>query len=212
MALERRHPAAWVGPRRAALFLVALAALLPGCKEEEGLRRSESTPPEAAEVRPPAGPAKERILGAIVPVGGQDGGWWFFKLKGPAEAVAAQRADFDRFIASVRFTDDAKKPFAWTLPEGWKEQPADPKLPGGIATLAIEGKVPLQLTVSRAGGTLLMNVNRWRGQVGLGPVSPVELDKVAEYRTVAGRTFVCVDLAGPGGDGKSMIPPFAKGH
>jgi hypothetical protein len=40
------------------------------------------------------------ILGAMVPQGGDQ---LYFKLMGPAEAVAAQKAAFDKFLASVKF-------------------------------------------------------------------------------------------------------------
>jgi hypothetical protein len=61
-------------------------------------------------------------------------------------------------------------------PEGWKEIPASP--PFSFAKFAVEreGK-KLDVSVSTAGGTLLANVNRWRGQIGL---SEVDAEQLAE--------------------------------
>jgi hypothetical protein len=42
-----------------------------------------------------------RILAVLVPRGGET---WFFKMKGPPDAVVRQKAAFETFIGSVRFT------------------------------------------------------------------------------------------------------------
>lgn len=42
------------------------------------------------------------MIAAIVPTPAQGDAKWFFKLVGPEKSVEAARADFDRFIASVR--------------------------------------------------------------------------------------------------------------
>ena len=53
----------------------------------------------ASEGKPEQVPA--RMLGFILPHGADV---WSFKLQGPPDAVAAQEAAFDQFVASVRFT------------------------------------------------------------------------------------------------------------
>ena len=58
----------------------------------------------------------------------------------------------------------------WILPKGWSEAH-----PGGMryATLtpAVQGKVDVSVVVlAGAAGGELSNANRWRGQIGLGPV------------------------------------------
>ncbi len=64
---------------------------------------------------------------------------------------------------------------AWTLPKGWEQSVA-----GGMryATLKAPAKGKLDVSVvvlpGPAGGELA-NVNRWRGQIGLGPIDAVEL-------------------------------------
>ena len=63
----------------------------------------------------------------------------------------------------------------WTLPKGWTES-----RPGGMryATLTapVQGKLDISVVVlaGQAGGEL-GNVNRWRGQIGLGPIDEATL-------------------------------------
>jgi hypothetical protein len=47
-----------------------------------------------------------RILAVSVPHGGQT---WFFKMTGQAEVVGRERDNFEAFVASVRFSDSARK-------------------------------------------------------------------------------------------------------
>ncbi len=46
----------------------------------------------------------QRILGAMLPHGDET---WFFTLKGPADLVGKQQANFEAFISSVRFGGEA---------------------------------------------------------------------------------------------------------
>ena len=56
-------------------------------------------------------------------------------------------------------------------------------------------------------GSDAANVNRWRGQVGLSPVSPDELKKSAENVEAAGQPAQLYDIAGqnPGSGGAERI-------
>jgi hypothetical protein len=56
------------------------------------------TGPDAA---PGADKPRQRILAAVIPATGRT---WFFKLMGPADVVAAQKANFDAFVDSVKFS------------------------------------------------------------------------------------------------------------
>ena len=71
---------------------------------------------------------------------------------------------------------------AWKLPEGWIEMPAGQMR---VASFNVKGPDGKQADVSviplpGAAGGDFANVNRWRGQVGLQPVSEEELAKLAE--------------------------------
>ena len=59
----------------------------------------------------------------------------------------------------------------WEVPSGWKEVPGGQFL---VAKFALTGAADAQASVNVSmspgdGGGLLANVNRWRGQLGLGP-------------------------------------------
>jgi hypothetical protein len=58
-------------------------------------------------------------------------------------------------------------------------------------------------------GTLLMNVNRWRDEVGIARVTEAELPKVTTEVLHGGTKAYKVDFTGPGG--KKKMPPFAGG-
>jgi hypothetical protein len=184
-----------LGPRRISFALFAALGLLfcGGCRPQFGIEHSEVTLPEAVKADPKV-QVKERIFGAIVPAGNDK--WWFFKMMGPADVMESQRSKFDRFVESLKFPEDEMP--VWIAPEGWTEQHGK----GGfnIAEFRIEtAKEPLKLTVSNAGGSLKGNIDRWRGQVGLEPLTALQVESSYQKRMIHGRIVLIVDLAGPGG-------------
>ena len=109
------------GPAMCVAF-VALALLLPGCKEESihsyvapKAKPISMTPPMTA-----SGPAEPtRMLAAILR---QPEKTWFFKLTAPPEEAAALREQFGQFVASTTFTNDQP---SWEVPEDWIETPGN---------------------------------------------------------------------------------------
>lgn len=89
---------------------------------------------------------------------------------------------------------------AWKIPAGWKEQPPSSMRVGSFLFRADNDQsadisvVPLS---GEAGG-LLANVNRWRGQINLGPVTEEELAKSAQKIQPSGREMILVDFANQG--------------
>ena len=82
----------------------------------------------------------------------------------------------------------------WTVPEGWKETAGNEF---SLAAFAVsDGTMSIKTTVSRAGGDLLQNLNRWRGQLGLEPWSQAEMTKSAKVLSVDGSDGTLVDLVG----------------
>ncbi len=65
----------------------------------------------------------------------------------------------------------------WSVPDSWSESADVPSM--RLATLVIEDESgPVEVAISRFAGDvggMLANVNRWRGQIGLGPVTEAEL-------------------------------------
>jgi hypothetical protein len=104
----------------------------------------------------------------------------------------------------------AKPPhMTYTVPDGWN-QSAD-LVPMSVLTFVIgDGNQQAKCTVSPfrgpAGG-LLANVNRWRGQVGLGPTDEDHIPKEVREIEVAGQPAYYVDLSGPeaAGDKRQRI-------
>jgi hypothetical protein len=175
------------------------------------------TGPDAGADKP-----RQRMLAAVVPSGGKT---WFFKLVGPADVVEGQKGNFDAFVRSVRFsaapetasaaavekTNPASQPsgagatasvptkITWdALPPGWTAGPA--AQPPRVATLKIEangqqGELAVTRFPGNAVGSFGDNVNRWRGQLGLGPAADVS-SYVPKVRNLGGEQWAVVDVAG----------------
>lgn len=66
----------------------------------------------------------------------------------------------------------------WTVPAGWTEDP-EPRQMRLATYMAPDPDGLVEVAVSRFSGRVggdLANINRWRGQMGLGPVAESELD------------------------------------
>ncbi|MCX6923794.1 MAG: hypothetical protein NT154_11385 [Verrucomicrobia bacterium] len=163
---------------------------------------------------------KSRILAAITR---RDGTAWFFKVTGDDTLVAEQKLAFIEFLKSVTFqvaTAQAQLPPShpptdmmsqagaaassgqpkpnWEVPTAWKE------IPGGqflVAKFVLTGAANAQANVNVSmspgeGGGLLANVNRWRGQLGLGPVADADLAKATQSLDLPAGKASLADIAG----------------
>jgi hypothetical protein len=180
--------------------LLTAAGLLVslGCGPNEPIRTYEVPKPEGTG---PAG-GDFRILGAMFPA---DDPQWFFKLTGKADALAAHEAEFDKFLASVRFPAGPEKPPAYDLPDGWRSEG-----PRGMRADTVRfgpADSPLELTVIAAMGGAQENVKRWAGQ--LGTTTDFARD-TREITTKEGVKGVRVDLTGPKDPGAGG--PFMGGR
>lgn len=207
-------------PRSIILFnLLAIFAAASGCGQNEEIRRY--TVPKQEEIDQLAGnlpaadkggPASseasesQRMLAAIALRPSQA---WFFKFVGDPKGVAEHADEFNAFLKSVHFSDDATP--EWSLPAGWTRQAGNQFR---YATLAIDG-TSLEVSVSALdwSGTeeteyVLSNINRWRGQVGLDPIAANELAEETKQIEIADGTATLVDFTGHGSSA-SMSPPFA---
>jgi hypothetical protein len=168
-------------------FLLGFALLvLSGCQEADEIRQYQ-----APRVEYP----KARLLGAIVP---RKDYFWFFKLEGPPDAVAAHEKNYERFIQSLRFSSDEKEPLTWTVPDDWRHQ----RGPGDrYATFHMTAKgTSLELTVrplDAKANSVFDNVNRWRAGLDLYKVGDEqELAKVIKKIKVENEDVVLVDILG----------------
>lgn len=117
---------------------------------------------------------------------------WFYKISGDDALVTAQKDAFLQFLKSVHFeAASAAAPSTpshsgsgagWKVPAEWTEES-----PGAmqVAKFQVPAKesataeVTVSVFPSDTGGDLA-NVNRWRGQIGLGPVDEQGLVKVVQ--------------------------------
>lgn len=199
------------------LPLVCLAALacFGGCRPQARITKYTVPKPELIDpTLTAAGEGKpQQTLAAIVPV---EKTGWFFKLTGPPDVVGSARSDFDAFIASLKFAGQPEPKPEWKMPPGWKEQAG-----AGLrfATISIPADPqPLELTViplprpeeQDEQTFLLSNINRWREQLTLPPLSAEQMAEQAKKVKLGDYTATVVDFSGrSSGSGMSASAPFA---
>ncbi len=158
----------------------------------------------------------QRLLGAIVPHGGAT---WFFKLTGPEALVARKKPAYLEFLRTVKPASDpspassvpasagtaASAPeqadhlgLKWTAPAHWVSKPASAMR---RATYAVSGEngASADFSVTAFPGAVggeLANINRWRGQLALPPLTESELPAATEHLTVNGLSVMLVELTG----------------
>lgn len=131
---------------------------------------------------------------------------WIVKLEGHMQKSGMGRAPFAGQAAASRepragtpsrgpAQNRAATPFDCEIPEGWTVAQA------GQFQLAVyevrDGDRQVTISVSAAGGELAANVNRWREQVQLVPLTAAELDKEVRKIKVDGHEGSYVEAVGP---------------
>lgn len=112
--------------------------------------------------------------------------------------VAGTKITLANFVSADRPTSRptvaARGTPKWTVPETWTEAPGNEF---SIAAFSVtDGSKSVKTTVSQAGGDLLQNLNRWRGQLGLEPWSAGEMAKGSKQLPVDGGSGTFVELVG----------------
>lgn len=191
----------------------AISFAMVGCAEPESIRSVDE--PKPTRPLPPELPAEQkkfRTLAAMLPQNaghGADayGQWWFFKFSGPVEVVSANEPAFHALVQSAQLSQ-GESPLIWDNPPGWV---SGDKVEGRYATLKLGGNnSSTEITVNSAGGSVLMNVNRWRAQLGLEEVSASALESVIAVRSVNQRVVVFVDVTGPKAPPTGPAGPMLK--
>jgi hypothetical protein len=203
------------------LVVIAVTVFAGGCTQSDQIERYYVNKPPAGEADaenphseiqalagPDVGPMARsgetvvkgplRLLGAIVPRGRK---YWFFKVTGPADAVAPHAERFTSFVRSIRFDGGEDAEPTWTLPEGWQQDPGrgmrlasirldpdDPTLEMSVIPLAFQG--------SDSDIYVLSNINRWRRQVGLGEIDSSRLAEGTTNIPLDGATAIMIDVTG----------------
>lgn len=144
-----------------AFVLICCAASI-GCESSDPIVKY--TIPTA--VPDPFRTGRERMLAAMVPTDKQV---WFFKVSGPDEAIEAIEAPFRGFVQQIEISDG--KPVIGELPPGWRRGGDKPMR---FASIDVDTPTKqLDISISQLGRQadwdemVKMNVNRWRGQLGL---------------------------------------------
>jgi hypothetical protein len=175
---------------------------------EPGKMFEVASPPDAA--NPPM-----RIVTAMVHRADTS---WFYKLQGDADLVAAQKPAFVAFLKSVKLggaeavetaTETVATPppagvvpvaeASAKTPAGWKSVPPGPMQSAKFLIPeqgAAKGEVTISVFPNSTGGTLA-NVNRWRGQIGLSPISEAELAKMITRLDPQNTEVILVDMTNP---------------
>ena len=148
----------------------------------------------------------------------RDGTSYYFKMRGDDAAVRDQKPAFLEFLKSVSFaagpatamTDphagmttapaqaQAGADSSAGLPAGWKEIPNPQML---LAKYVIQGSDDAKADVNVSmlagtGGGVMMNISRWRGQLGLPPLSEEDFSKQPQTVDMAGGKATVVDITG----------------
>ena len=151
----------------------------------------------------------------------------FVKMTGPGDVLNTERANFEAFCASLSPAPQASdhdshdphaptpppassgqivdqsppaEQFAYALPDGWTA--AAPKSMRSVNLTAGSSSECYLIALGGQGGGLEMNINRWRGEVGLDPMSAAqiaELPTVTLFGTQAPMLEVSGDYQGMGG-------------
>ncbi len=173
---------------------LAVISLCVGCSDDRSSIRRYQVPHEentlpAAATAPTS--SNQRTIAALIPNADEA---WFFKMTGVSDELQAAVADFNSVVSSVRF--DGETP-DWELPQGWARDP------GNQFRFATLRRGSTQISVSKlplppddVDGYVLANINRWRGQIMLPPVTKAQLPKITKSVELSDRSAIIYD-SGP---------------
>jgi len=113
----------------------------------------------------------------------------------PTPAPAPQRMEV---LPGMKEAAQAAPELTYTVPEGWEEFPPQSVRKANFRVSDASGQAEIAVTVfpGDVGGTLA-NVNRWRGQVGLDPLTEEGLNTVTREIVISAHGGLLVDLPGP---------------
>ena len=133
----------------------------------------------------------------------QSGRVWFFKAVGRSMRIESLRPTFETFLQSVRIQKSPEAKPTWKLPAGWVQKAGTGMR---FATLDTDSSAdPVTIIVSSLRQTsddwdqyLLSNLNRWRRQLGLGPIRPETLTDAIQVIQSKEQNIWLADIASHG--------------
>lgn len=161
-----------------------------------GVDRPVLTPPQASPMAQPT-----RMVVAIFE---QPQETWFAKVTGPPEQIKATTETWTKFFNSIQFANGQA---TWDAPKEWKQ--SAPRPMREATYLVPETSPPLEVVVSKLPGkqSLLLNANRWLGQINLPPTTADNVDEYFTSQSNTAGTYLLFDQTGSGSG--QMSPPFA---
>jgi hypothetical protein len=106
-------------------------------------------------------------------------------------------------MARMRGEPQEMPEIKYTLPKGWKETP--PVAPQIHRFVTGDPDDPVVISISSAGGGRVDNIDRWRRQVGLGPISQDELASAVSPTQVFDLKAEQIEIIGPPGEKQQAI-------
>lgn len=169
-------------PRPAACLLLTILLPLSGCSDRE--ITAYKAPKDPAPAVMPAPQARGTLPDGHPPVGG-------------GQPPAGDQAT----MANTAVPTAGGSDLQWTAPASWTPKTGSSMRKGSFAVKRDGAEADLAITAFPGDtGGLHANINRWRGQVGLAPAAPAELDAAVQHLDGrAGMHFDVVDLVGPSG-------------
>ncbi len=192
-------------PRSIGATIAALTLLLTGCREEpvRTYRTGKEPTPAAVEASDPhaghdhaAIPPAGELPPGHPPIGGEPAST---PASGDAAALPAGHPPIGSGPLSMpTATGPATDSITWAAPDHWAAKPLGAMRRGSFTARNEHGTADCSIIVlAAAQNPLLENINRWRGQIGLAPITDAQLPAVSATLDSAGLTFTTVDLVGP---------------
>jgi hypothetical protein len=162
------------------ILLLTTALVLSGCKDRQiTAYRAPKDPAVAAQ------PAASGALPADHP---------------PIGGGAAPAPGDGATMANTAVPTAGGSDLKWSAPAAWTTKAGSAMRKGSYAVKRDGAEADFAITAFPGDtGGLHANINRWRGQVGLSPASPAELDAAVQHLDGQGLHFDVVELAGPSG-------------
>jgi len=158
-----------------------------------------------------ADPAKDgRIIAAMTSAGGST---LFFKIRGNDALTESQKNDFIKWVTAVCNSqggnkasqmagpapsqDPSNPQIKWQTPPGWNEIPPSAMRYASFNVGGTQNKIDISVIMFPGdGGSDIENVNRWRQQIGLPPMSESAVTSQLGTLKAGDATFATVDIAG----------------
>lgn len=174
--------------------IALLVASLTSCNESQAVRTidvnidSSTAEPVKEEKTKGLPEGSNLILGVIIPTSSSQ---WFVKLAGPSSEFNEVKNLLDKIIDTIDFDDYSVEVVKLEVPDGWVQNREKGFLHSSITKEGLKSRV----TISKASGSVLDNVNRWNRQLGNGAMDERQLVQVSQKQVINGRFGILVVLA-----------------